>query len=65
MAYPATERYSILNSERFRELLKSLPLRTISEDGEASQTASQEGGSRTQPKITGFAWDQPTHEDQL
>ena len=51
MANPTTEGNSLLDLKGSRKLLKAVPFRTISEHGEASQTASQEGSSRAQRQI--------------
>jgi hypothetical protein len=52
MANPTTEGNILLDPQGSRKLLKTNPLRTISEHGEASQPASQKGSSGTQRKIT-------------
>jgi hypothetical protein len=65
MANPTTEGNSLLYLKGSRKLLKAVPFRAFAEHRKSSQTALQEGSSRTQRKIASFAGNQPPDEDQL
>src|SRR5437660_11790441 len=65
MAYPSTERNSLLNSKGSRQLLKAFSLRSVTDDGEAGRIASQKWGGSPQCQITSFSGDQAPNEDQF
>jgi hypothetical protein len=56
MTDPTAKANILLYFKGSRKLLKAVPFRTIAEDGESSQTASQKRGSRAQRQIASFAW---------
>ena len=65
MAEPAAEGNSLLDSKRSCELLETLPLRAVTDHGEAGQIVSQKGSSPAQSKIASLPGNQAANEDQL
>src|SRR6266576_3550450 len=65
MSEHSAERNSLLDSKRFRELLKAAPLRAIADNGKVGQVASQEGSRGAQCEITSLQGNQPTDENQF
>ena len=65
LADPATEGNSLLDSKRSCEILDPIPVRSVPDHSEVSQTVPQEGSGRAQGKITRLAGNQAADEDQL
>src|SRR5438309_6426437 len=65
MTKPAAERDSFLDPKRSRELSKAVPLRAVTDHGEAGQIASQEGSRCSQCEITSFVRNKRANKNQF
>src|SRR6266550_8974649 len=65
MADPPAERNSLLDPKGSHELLKAVPLRSVTDHGKAGQIASQKRGGRAQCEITSLPGNQAANENQL
>ena len=65
VAEPTREADRLFDPKRSHELLEALPLRPISNDGKAGQTASKDRSCGTQCKVASLSWNQSADENQL
>src|SRR5271155_5459556 len=61
----SAERDSSLDSKRFRELLKAVPLRAIANNCKVGHATSQKGSGGGQSEITSLKGHQRTEENQF